>query len=365
MRKCLLVILSLMIYMETTAQKKAVSDSTTYKKHSMLALPVVYYSPETKFAFGALAYNLFKPHPLDSLAQTSYVRTAFIYTLNNQYLLEVDNQIFFRDDRRRMKNYFLLRSYPDSFYGIGQDIVPEEDRDLIKFFDLTFRSSYLFQLFDNMYLGARYQYYDAMDIEKPEENLLDTNDHLGKDGYRTSGLGIAFQWDTRNNILNASSGYFIELESEHNFKAIGSTYRYDWMRLDMRYYKRVNKSGVVATQFRGDFTSGDVPFESLAKLGDSRIMRGYFKGKYRDKVVMATQVEYRQHVWRRFGLVGFVGAGNIAPALDQFSTDQLKYNYGGGVRFMVKKKEELNIRIDYGIGNDDNSGFYVEISEAF
>ncbi|WP_053404121.1 BamA/TamA family outer membrane protein [Persicobacter sp. CCB-QB2] len=345
------------------AEKK--KEQKKEKNHSILPLPVIYYSPETKLAFGGLVFNLFHMEPEDTLTQTSYVRSAFIYTLNNQYLFEVDNALFFRDDRMRMKNYFILRSYPDFFYGIGQDIVAEDDKEQIAFFDLKYRASFLFRIAENMYLGPRYQLYSAMDIDLPEESMIRDMELTGYGGYTSSGLGLAFQWDTRDNVLNATSGHLIELETEHNMGLLRSSFRYDWMGLDMRYFHRLHPSGVLALHYRGEFTTGEVPFESLAKMGSSEIMRGYFKGKYRDKVTMATQVEYRQHIWWRIGMVAFAGVGDVSSSLGEFTINHLKWSYGAGLRFRVKDDENLNIRLDYGLGNDGNSGFYIEIAEAF
>ncbi len=44
--------------------------------------------------------------------------------------------------------------------------------------------------------------------------------------------------------------------------------------------------------------------------------------------------------------------------------DQLKYSYGGGLRVMLSKSEKLNLRLDYGIG-EQSSGFYFQLGEAF
>jgi hypothetical protein len=42
-----------------------------------------------------------------------------------------------------------------------------------------------------------------------------------------------------------------------------------------------------------------------------------------------------------------------------------KYNYGGGIRFLMDKEEHTNLRLDYAVGQDGNKGFYVVFGESF
>ena len=49
----------------------------------------------------------------------------------------------------------------------------------------------------------------------------------------------------------------------------------------------------------------------MALLGNSYSMRGYYEGRYRDKHKIEGQVELRQHVWKRNGVVVWIGAGTV------------------------------------------------------
>jgi len=113
--------------------------------------------------------------------------------------------------------------------------------------------------------------------------------------------------------------------------------------------------------------SGDPPFQSLSLLGDSgkqNLMRGYYRGRYRDKNIIVFQTEYRIPLWWRFGAVAFIGVGNVASAFDMFKIKTVKYSYGAGLRFQLDDKEKINLRIDIGFGKE-TSGFYFTIGEAF
>jgi hypothetical protein len=63
--------------------------------------------------------------------------------------------------------------------------------------------------------------------------------------------------------------------------------------------------------------------------------------------------------------VAFAGFGNVAHEMGELNFSNLKYSFGGGVRYALNASEKLNLRIDYGIGKGQNSGFYFQLAEAF
>ncbi len=94
-------------------------------------------------------------------------------------------------------------------------------------------------------------------------------------------------------------------------------------------------------------------------------MRGYYEGRYRDKFLMLMQLEYRHMFAKRFGFAVFGGAGNVSEDMLSYNLKDIKYNYGGGLRFRFNEEEKVNLRVDIGIGADGNSGIYFGIEEAF
>lgn len=54
----------------------------------------------------------------------------------------------------------------------------------------------------------------------------------------------------------------------------------------------------------------------------------------------------------------------LLSVVSQLSFEQLKYSIGNGVRFALDRKEKLNLRIDYGFG-DNSSGLYFTVRESF
>ncbi len=114
---------------------------------------------------------------------------------------------------------------------------------------------------------------------------------------------------------------------------------------------------------RAQFNYGNPSWGMLAQLGGSSAMRGYYEGRYRDKHKIETQVELRQHVWRRNGIVVWAGAGTVFDKPGSIKLRHVLPNYGVGYRWEFKKN--VNVRLDYGFGKKGQSGFTFNINEAF
>ena len=94
-------------------------------------------------------------------------------------------------------------------------------------------------------------------------------------------------------------------------------------------------------------------------------MRGYYDGRYKDKDMLEFQGEYRFPVYKRFSAVAFGGGGTVGNTFSDYSLSDLKFSYGAGLRIALDKREKLNLRLDYGIGQGKNNGFYLQLGEAF
>ena len=68
----------------------------------------------------------------------------------------------------------------------------------------------------------------------------------------------------------------------------------------------------------------------VALLGGSYQMRGYYEGQYRDNNLIEVQLELRQHLWKRNGMVLWVGAGNVFENFRKFNFSETLPNFGIG-----------------------------------
>jgi hemolysin activation/secretion protein len=121
---------------------------------------------------------------------------------------------------------------------------------------------------------------------------------------------------------------------------------------------------VLAFQLQSSFSFGDVPLGELSALGGHEMMRGYYEGRYLDNHLLAIQAEYRFRLWDRLGAVIFAGGGDVASDVGDFRLGNLRPSVGAGLRFLIDKTEDLNLRFDYGIGYRTRN-YYLQVAEAF
>ena len=94
-------------------------------------------------------------------------------------------------------------------------------------------------------------------------------------------------------------------------------------------------------------------------------MRGYFYGRYRDINLSTLQLESRNHLFWRIGVSVFGGYSYIFDSIKESQAENLKLNYGLGLRFLVDKKDNINLRLDYARGENGQDGFYIAFGESF
>lgn len=61
----------------------------------------------------------------------------------------------------------------------------------------------------------------------------------------------------------------------------------------------------------------------------------------------------------------FGGFGDVGSEITDLSLKELKYSVDGGLRYLFNKKENVNLRMDIGIGQDGSTGIYFGIEESF
>jgi hypothetical protein len=135
--------------------------------------------------------------------------------------------------------------------------------------------------------------------------------------------------------------------------------------LDVRKYFSFSPAQVLGLEARVVLETGNPPFWAMSLLGGDSIMRGYYLGRYRDRNMICWQAEYRwtPAVWR-LGAVGFLGFGEVADKVANFKLSDFKYSVGFGLRYILNKEQNINIRLDFGFGSGA-FGVYVTGGEAF
>ena len=331
-------------------------------------VPFGSYSKETSWLFGLSKYNAFRMRKgdlTDTITKTSSITAFAYYTLNHQYKFALESNLMLNKNKAQWKTDFIYTYYPLEYFGIGNNTKLEDQRTLNSS-DFQFSTYYLFRVWRKWYIGPEYDYYDYFKVELAEDSkpLPGDSISLAHNTGRQSGLGIKLTKEARNNRFNAQWRYFIEINYQIYNKAIGSEYNYNYFKADIRYYITPVKFLTIAMQARTESKQGDVPVQSLSFLGGDNSMRGIYYGRYRDNVLIDSQVELRFPIFWIIGGVVFGGYGQVAPTYNQLAIDALHYTYGFGLRLKVDSEHDVNMRFDFGFSNDQKI-FMMNFSEAF
>jgi len=334
------------------------------KTSGLILLPIFYYTPETKTALGAGGMYFFQTSKNKSRIRPSYILLGLEYTLMNQFKFGLEPDIYLSNEKYHLTGNISFRKFPSKFFGIGNNTsVDMEESYTPKTIDL--RIALQRKVLSELDIGLEYVFAQDSINEVEEEGLLAGGKIPGSRGGKASGIGFLLTWDSRNNSFYPSSGNYFRLSTTIFNRSLGSDYSFKRIKLDLRKYYSLFSSHVLTLQSFLSFQAGSPPFQKMSLLGGEEIMRGYYKGRYRDNNMIAFQMEYRiVPVWWRLGLVGFVGVGDVAGRLDRFDLGNFKYSYGFGIRYLFMREEKLNIRLDFAYGKG-SSGFYIVLREAF
>ncbi|WMJ71838.1 BamA/TamA family outer membrane protein [Cytophagaceae bacterium ABcell3] len=335
-------------------------------KPKIVGAPVIAYLPETSWQFGAGAKFLFNFKNDTIPTRTSFLAFTARYTLLHQIIFNPNYIIFTNGEKFLIKGEAGFTKFPNQYFGIGNN-TPRSNKEEISFRQITFDNIFYKKVKKDLFVGLGYRFINTYDLQSEKNGLLQKEEPPGYNGSIVSGLTAAITYDSRDNILNSTEGELIEFIAGAHGNYLGGNYNFISFLLDARKYISPfpHRDDVVALQFYGMSSSSQTPFTSLAALGGDRIMRGYYQGRFRDQNIMVVQAEYRLPVYGRFGMTFFGGLGDVAGQVSDYAFSSIKPSYGAGLRFLVSKPDNLNIRFDYAFGRGGESMFYLNIAEAF
>lgn len=344
---------------------------------SLFPFPIVYYTPETRLAYGLVLSATFRFRRDYQLVRTDSARSSLIlppgdrprpsnvqflaaYTQNRQVLLFVPFQVFYDRNRYYVYGEAGYYRYNYNFYGLGEREVPAENYGV----DYPrIRLNALRRIRPHLYAGLRYEFENYHITMVDPEGLLATGTVPGSRGGQMAGIGTGLFYDSRDNVFFPTRGLTIDLSYLGHGRFIGSDFRYNRYVADLSAYQRLSRRVILALNYVVSITGGTAPFSTLSLLGGGKRMRGYYEGRYRDDNLSLLQAEIRLNVWKRLSAVAFGSVGVLGNDQVFLQLNSPKGAYGGGLRFRINN-DGLNIRADYGIGYR-STGLYLTIGEAF
>lgn len=342
-----------------------IAQDTLNKHPTLKGLPVLFYLPETRIGAGGVGILTFHMKKDTSAKFPSSITLGAAYTLNKQVLLFLPYNLYLQNRKHWMYGEFGYYKYIYNFYGVGNPAVYKYYESYSANF-ARMRLSALTRLSKSsfIYTGLKYAFDQIKITQLDSTGLLYNTTIDGNKGGTVSGLGWVTNYDTRNNFFYPTKGQMIEFFVYGENKSTGSSFNYARVTLDASAFKQITKNHVMAFNFYGVYLNGNVPFTHLGQLGGESKMRGYYEGRYRDKVALTWQTEWRYKFLPRFGMNVFASTGIVAPNVNALMLTRLRYAAGGGLRFVLNEKQGVNLRADIAFGHQSTC-VYFTLGEAF
>lgn len=370
----LFMLLSLLTVQRVVAQSdnlvkrylnNVLSESGDPSAPKLINYPTVAYAPETSWELGVSSLYVYSANR-DLSNRLSEIKAFTFYTLENQYGFWLDHALYTDENKWFFYGRARYQSFPLFYYGIGRE-TPSEHIALIDGEYTLFRERLLRETLPSLYFGLELDYQGLNRV-----NYIDTEPNfelpeVGAMGSNNLGIGLGLLYNNIHNAMNPREGLYSEWAFMNYNTAAGSDYNMTTYVIDNRIYRPVKENTVFAAQVYGQFTSGNAPFNMLALMGGESLMRGYYLGRYRDKNLVAGQVEYRILPFefsKRWGASVFLAAGQVYGDEYGFNWDQFLPTGGAGIRYLIFPEKDIYTRIDVSF-TEEGRGVYFFIGEAF
>lgn len=324
-------------------------------------IPGPFYTPELGVGIGAALAGLYRPARADQQSQNSSLTISGYGSSTGAFGLALENHTFLSGDRWRIFVTGSVSNTPAYYWGKGYHAGHNNhNRQIYTARTLTLNPQLMYRLIAHTYLTLDWSVsqFHAAKIH-PGNNVL--TQHLPASVF-SSAPGIGISYDSRDSVNYPSRGVSATLHYRYYSPATGSDHPFNDMRTSVSLYHSVKAKSVLAWETRVRLTRGQVPWNQLPSLGDSMHMRGYYQGRYRDATQISSQIELRQKLSWRHGVVLWAGMGTLSDKISRLGSGHWLPTTGIGYRFEIKP--DINIRLDYGIGKA-SSGFYFQLGEAF
>jgi outer membrane protein assembly factor BamA len=271
-------------------------------------------------------------------------------------------------NRRHVRVRVEYISYPLPFFGIGANSPNEAE----EWYSAGVTSAHGFDqraIGEGLYVLLGLRSTKRRMRETETDGPLQTLVSAERAQLRTIHLQFGLVHDTRDDISAPQHGAYTRvITSVPPVPALPGASRYvRFVRhtIDARRYVPVGTGPVIALQAQYDATVGTrVPFDHMAMIGADTAMRGYARGRFRDRQAIATQAEFRSGYWHRIGVVTFAAVGAVAPRIEDFATTRWHPAAGLGLRYRFVPPERSTLRLDLAFGRR-SIGLNMGINEAF
>ena len=294
----------------TTRPRRRRLEAERKQKFHWNAVPFILTSPLIGFGFGVAGAGVFRFD--DEVTRLSKFATNILYTVKNQVSIPLRTSIYFGGGDWSLVGYTNWQIFPAPTWGLGGNTPGpgrghrRQEPDPALGDRLPARALRPLRrgrpLLGSLLLGER-------PGRGPGVVNPFTSYPYGTTGpYDNMGVSVDLLWESRDNPVNATHGYYATATYRAFPRWLGSTYDWQSLYVDGRAYFSLPKPHVLALWAYGWFSFGNTPYLNLPSIGsdpDARSGRGYIEGRHIGKSLLYAEAEYRFRIWDFIG--GVVG----------------------------------------------------------
>lgn len=343
----------------TTATEAQGSRST--ERARLGALPIVGSAPETGFQYGVTLFRVYRAGA-DTSTRPSVDQFLVSNTAKNQLKASFQTERWMDANAWRLRGRVEYQDFPLPFFGIGP-ATPAGDEEWYGARGPAIHLQAHRRLRPATYIMGGYRLGHTRIGDVEPVGILARRTVTGSDGSTISQVQGGMIRDSRDNIFSPSRGTFAQAVISVSTSALGADHDFTRLDADARRYVRLGRV-VLAGQVQYARGGGTMPFDQLPAIGADTALRGYTRGRFRDRNLLSAQVELRTPSWGRVGFTAFAGAGAVAARASELAQVQWQPSVGAGARFVLFQRERTSIRVDYARGRG-SSGLYIGLNEAY
>jgi len=336
-------------------------------RKGFLPVPIVITEPAVGYG-GGLALMFVRNSMRESAeraAQTGHMVPPDIFvvgaagTENGTRAAFGGGMVSFDEDRWRWRGGVARTDVNLEFYGIG-GALDGVDRSLGYSLDGWISSQKVLRRLgeSNYWFGARWIYIDfdsKLALDGRLSRLLP--DEMSQ---KSSGLGLALEHDSRDNIFTPSTGWVGAIDAMFYEPDFGSDTTFQSYRGHVFAYWPLAKTLVLGGRADMRAARGRVPFYQMPFID----LRGVPAQRYQDENTAVLEAELRWDFTPRWAAIGFVGTGRAWGRRTSFSEGDDVLTKGVGFRYLLAKKLGLWAGLDYARGPEEDV-FYIQVGSAW
>jgi hypothetical protein len=319
-----------------------------------LIAPKVSNSPKLGFSGGASANYI---NNYDDLSPVSIAGASATYSDTDSWVGLLYNRSFWDNNTQRALMAGMIseaKNDYDDYLGQGPASIDTTLELYYGRYQQRLGNSFWF-------IGGSYVYtnMDPQAANKATDIIISEFD-IGE--VYSGGLGLNITYDSRNSVMNPTSGSYLEFSVTKFDKAFASDFEYWSYNTQYSYFQVFNENFILAYN-ASLLSTADAPKTSQATL---RRLRGYTPGENSAENALVVQIEGRYKLNNKWGVAVFTGVGSLFNDTSKVANqDNLFPMAGIGARYILDQKSQTVLRLDFAVGESGNNGLYLQIGQAF